>query len=299
MAPSIIASAILMETFFSTSGACALTDVTNATASAADAATRLLTIMYPSWFEQPAVGRIEIARRHLNRSLPASAIGWLVGLPSLDPVARPTRIDPRAHIGDNSDRLTNVSEGRNGHAAALAHPGVAFQREGPLDPRLQGHRAPTPGARPRLPDPRLACDAARHLANPVPGRPGDRRLDAHHRRARRAISRAAAVSRRRRHAGTGARAGRLLRRATRAGPACGDRHAAVPERSGRRAPRADDGHARQGVPEPASAATDLPGVLPLSSQDQRREAGCRPRRGERRAGSDRAGAARLRLSRWR
>ena len=36
----------------------------------------------------------------------------------------------------------------------MAHPALALQREGALGARLQGHRAPPPGARRRLPDPR-------------------------------------------------------------------------------------------------------------------------------------------------
>src|SRR5262249_47031417 len=64
-----------------------------------------------------------------------------------------------------------------------------------------------------------------------------------------------------------ARFGRLFRRAAPPGAARGHRHAALPTRSGPRAARADDGHARQGLPASAAAGADLPGVLPLRPQD--------------------------------
>src|SRR6266699_3067565 len=94
-------------------------------------------------------------------------------------------------------------------------------------------------------------------------------------------------------------AGRLFRRAARPGAARGHRHAALPARSGPRVARADDGHARQGLPDAAAAGADLPGVLPLPPQDQRLEARGRSRHRERRARPNRAGAAGPRVSRRR
>src|SRR5213594_1604285 len=73
----------------------------------------------------------------------------------------------------------------------------------------------------------------------------------------------------------------------------------VPARSGPRAARADDGHARQGLPAATAAGADLPGVLPLPPQDQRREARGRSRHRERRTRPHRAGAAGPRVSRRR
>src|SRR5262245_34722004 len=132
-------------------------------------------------------------RRTMPERMETSGLVF-IGQPLAEPSSRAPQVDVRWVLGL---RVTNArtSRGPHGHAAAVAHPALALQREGALDARLQAHRAPPSGARPRLPDPRLARDGARHAANPVPGGPGDRRFDAYHRRARRALSRAAAVSR--------------------------------------------------------------------------------------------------------
>src|SRR6266478_5615616 len=45
------------------------------------------------------------------------------------------------------------------------------------------------------------------------------------------------------------------------------RDTAIPERSRHRAAGADDGHAREGLPDAAAAAPDFPVVLPVPPQD--------------------------------
>ena len=62
-----------------------------------------------------------------------------------------------------------------------------------------------------------------------------------------------------------------------------------------RVARPDDRHAQPSVPEAAAARADFPGVLSLSTQDQRREVGSRSRHRERGARPNRARTARARL----
>jgi len=170
--------------------------------------------------------------------------------------------------------IGNGAESAMEHAALWHIPLSHFKREGTLGTLdTRASRTAARCWRGGTPDPRLAREGARQLPILFPGRRAIGDFDAYHRRARRPLSRAVAVSRWEAAAAeTRDSHGRLFRRAARPGL-----RAAIVTPLFRHHPDLAAARPDTGMPDKAyqtlpALVRMLPGVLPLPSQDQRREA---------------------------